>query len=206
MKSGFTLVEMLVVVAIFTVISAVALFNQTKFSSDMVITNLAFEVALEMRQAQTYGIGVRGASVSGSNFQYGYGVHFGGGQDNKTFLLFADSGTIKYSYDSGDTLLDTFHLPGGNTIAEICYNQSSALPSGSGPGAPDCFKNMTTHSLDISFVRPNPEAHTVLDGDTATPVAPVFIVLRSALGDKCKTVQLYSTGQISVVPSNTPCP
>ncbi|MEI7777685.1 MAG: type II secretion system protein [bacterium] len=204
MKSGFTLVEMLVVVAIFTVISAVALFNQTKFSSDMVITNLAFEVALEMRQAQTYGIGVRGTSVSGSNFQYGYGVHFGGGQDNKTFLLFADSGTTKYAYDSGDTLLDTFHLSGGNTIAEICDNQSSAMTTG--PNAPYCYKNLPLHSLDISFVRPNPEAHTIFDADTTVDVAPVYIVLRSSLGDKCKTVQLYSTGQISVVPSNTPCP
>ncbi len=209
MKSGFTLIEMLVVVAIFTIISAVALFNQTKFSSDMVITNLAYEVALEVRQAQTYGIGVRGSSNGGSNFQYGYGVHFG--QDNKSFLLFADQNlvpsSIKYVYDSaGDSLVDTFHLPGGNTIAEICYNQSSALAPGSGPTAPNCYKNLTSHSLDISFVRPNPEARTVLDGDVTVDVAPVYIILRSALGDKCKTVKVYSTGQISVTPNNTPCP
>ncbi len=130
MKSGFTLVEMLVVVAIFTIISAVALFNQTKFSSDMVITNLAYEIALEVRQAQTYGIGVRNSSNDASNFQYGYGVHFGpdtvhpGSSPTNSFSFFADTnsgaGSTKYVYDAGDTWLDTFHLPGVNTIAEIC--------------------------------------------------------------------------------------
>ena len=176
----------------------------------MVITNLAYEIALEVRQAQTYGIGVRNSSNDASNFQYGYGVHFGpdtvhpGSSPTNSFSFFADTnsgaGSTKYVYDAGDTWLDTFHLPGGNTIAEICYYQSSATDA-------KCNKYLNSFVLDISFIRPNPEAHTVLDGDTTkADAAPVFIVLRSALGDKCKTVKVYSTGQISVTPNNTPCP
>jgi len=54
---GFSLVEMLVVVAIFFTISSVVLFRQSKFSSDISITNAAYDVALVIREAQVYGTG-----------------------------------------------------------------------------------------------------------------------------------------------------
>ena len=78
---GFSLVELLVVISIFTIISSVVVFRQSKFSSDILITNLAYQMALEIREAQTYGIGVKSVDnpviIGDSKFKYGYGIHFG---------------------------------------------------------------------------------------------------------------------------------
>jgi prepilin-type N-terminal cleavage/methylation domain-containing protein len=217
-SQGFSLIELLVVITIFAIITSVVLFRQSKFSSDIVVSNLAYEVALEIRQAQSYGIAVKGVTdptdPSGALlFKYAYGIHLGQGQPSdlanlkgynpKTaFVLFADiggSGSLANNgvYNDGENV-STFRLPGNNTIADFCYGGAT---SGS-----QCYKGGLT-SLDITFIRPDPSARLHINGDASVEVVgPVTITVQSALGDKCEEITVESTGQISVNPTSISCP
>ena len=201
---------MMVVVAIFTIISSIAIFRQSEFSSDIVVTNLAYEIALEVRQAQTYGIGVRNNGLTASQaYQSGYGVHLGGNYMPNSFVLFADttnsSGTgpndgifqdPKNNNQFSDVVVDTFHLPGGNQISDIFYTSGGKTYS---------YKNKNITSLDITFVRPQPDALIIVNGDKSISLSEVSIVVASSLGDKCKEIDVYASGQISVNPTNISC-
>ncbi len=52
---GFTLIELLLVIAIFGIMSSVAIFNFRGFSGNSLVDNLAYDVALSIREAQTAG-------------------------------------------------------------------------------------------------------------------------------------------------------
>lgn len=49
---GFSLLELLVVISIFTIITTIALFNQGQLNSNVLLTNLAYDVALTVREVQ----------------------------------------------------------------------------------------------------------------------------------------------------------
>ncbi|MGH7175638.1 MAG: pilus assembly FimT family protein, partial [Minisyncoccia bacterium] len=72
-SSGFTLIEMMVSLAIVTIIAGVVLTSHSSFSNSLIVSNTAYDVALSMREAQSYGIGVRGL---GSTVNVGYGLDF----------------------------------------------------------------------------------------------------------------------------------
>jgi prepilin-type N-terminal cleavage/methylation domain-containing protein len=57
--SGFTLVELMVVVGIITVISALSIFNSSKLNSGVLLSNTAYEVGLIIRDAQVSGLGAK---------------------------------------------------------------------------------------------------------------------------------------------------
>ncbi len=85
MSSGFTLVEMVVVLAIITVISGVVLSSQTSFNKTLVLANTAYDIALTVRSVETFGVSSSGLSVNG----VGYGLHFDTASPT-SFTLFKD--------------------------------------------------------------------------------------------------------------------
>jgi len=182
--SGFTLVELLVSIAIFTLITTMAVFNHAQFNGSVLLTNLAYEIALSVRQAQTYGISVKQTATF--SFDSGYGVHI----DLSTptsYTLFEDkTGGVSHVHDAGDTDLQVFNITRGNRIGKICLN-----------GVQPC--NAT--SVDISFIRPNPDAYIMSGGTSATKAE---ICLTSPQGMMRKVV-VESTGQISVSTDGTIC-
>jgi prepilin-type N-terminal cleavage/methylation domain-containing protein len=177
-SAAFTLVELLVSVAIFTLITTAAVFNNAQFNGNVILTNLAYEVALSVRQAQFYGITVKQSSTN--TFDAGYGIHF----DTATpaaYLLFEDKPTPDKTYSAGEAL-ETYTLRKGNTISKICVSNVSRT----------CLSPGST--ADISFIRPNPDAYIRYQG---TLYSQAEICVSSPLGNKRKVV-VESTGQISV--------
>ena len=92
-KSGMTLIELMVVLVIFIIVAGLTIFDYSKFRSTASLQNLADDIALSVRRAQNYAIGVKGSQSSFSN---GYGIHFLttplNGADvragsNKTFII-----------------------------------------------------------------------------------------------------------------------
>src|SRR3989344_6847475 len=74
---AFTLVELVVVLAIFTLISSVVLANHSRFNGSVLLGSLAYDIALSIREAQVYGLSVKQHTVAGvGQFQIGYGIHF----------------------------------------------------------------------------------------------------------------------------------
>lgn len=197
-QKAFSLVELIIVVAIFLIISAIILSKQSKFSSDILITNVAYQIALSIREAQVYGIGSKQRLDSGNFIKLGYGVSIKAGSNlaDKTvsYDFFADktdSGVI-YQYDDGDTVLETATLPAGQKIRNICGKTTS-----SGWSCWEIGGAVSAFNLNIVFVRPNPEPH-IENGSSVYTQA--LIVVESAIGDKCRVIRVTSTGQISVDP------
>jgi prepilin-type N-terminal cleavage/methylation domain-containing protein len=180
-QQGFTLVELLVSIAIFSVITTMAVFNNAQFNSSVLLTNLAYEVAISIRQSQVYGVTVR-KNAAGS-FDSAYGVHF----DMNTptaYTLFEDKPTINHICDASEcgaaNVVEAFSLQKGNRITKVCVDTVC-----------------TNRLIDISFVRPNPDAYIRVGTDSVTSFGKAEICISSPKGVIRKIV-VEQTGQIAV--------
>ena len=182
---GFTLAEVLVTLAIFTVITGVVLTRYKDFSGGIILSNLAYEVAITIRQAQVYGLSVKNAGSS--NFNIPYGIHLPGPVSN-SFVLFAD--VDNDGYDSSE-IIETLTTRQGNTIQSFCATTVSSITK--------CSSDVTSPlmSLDITFLRPEPDAKFKTDvvGDVYKEAS---ITVSSPGTGRNKTINVKSTGQISV--------
>ena len=169
---GFTLVELMVVMAIMVTITAVVLSSQGSFNKTLILANTAYDIGLTIRSAESFGLGSRvsGSAVTGCAANAGYGIHF---QRGNSLLLFADTSPITpcatpdqkpgdYKYTGGsDTIAQTYVLGNGITVDDFCvYSsgiESCAIAHGGG-----------LSSLDIVFARPNPDAVISADGSSYT--------------------------------------
>lgn len=196
---GFTLVELLVVVALVIIISAVVLVRHTSFNSTTLLRSLSYSVALSMRQAQVYGTSVRGTTGASPVYAPGYGVYFSTalGCANGTgtcYILFADADGDN-TYDTGEAVA-TQTLSRGFAISNFCAVTAT-------PSATHCVSGGSTaiSSLTVYFRRPNPEALFYTSGGSGYAYA--YIELTSAVSaGTLRTVKVTSTGQIAVCPLN----
>ncbi|MCR4274958.1 MAG: type II secretion system GspH family protein [Candidatus Campbellbacteria bacterium] len=183
MNAGFTLMELIVTVSIFALISTVVLVRNSQFDNEVLLADVAYDVALSIRQAQNYGIHVLG---QGTNFDNAYGVYFEAGTDATTYKLFLDlDGNYAYSSSPEETL-ETFTLGRGFTVARLCDFST----------AKTCDSEL--ENANIIFERPNPDAiiNTVSGGVTRA-LGAVGIELVTPRGGS-RLVVVESTGQISV--------
>lgn len=89
-KRGFSLVELLVVLAVIGTLSVIVAVSESSFSSSVTLSNTAYDVALSLRNAQLYSTGSK--AIAGSAVNAEYGMHFQMGSSTAT--LFRDI-TIK---------------------------------------------------------------------------------------------------------------
>lgn len=204
-QSGLTLVEMVVVIAIFGVVSAVLLFNFSGFNNNVSVRNLSQEIALSVRKAQMYATGVR--SVDGtanlSDRYSSYGVSFsakpsatGFNPYAKQFILFADtasSGAGNRYYDTGsgcgspsvgNECVEAFGIQTGDSIVNVCTENGCSA----------------TQTVNVVFRRPSPDAKIcIVSGSSCgSDRSFVSVVVRSTKGAE-RTITVWNTGQISVL-------
>ncbi|MBI3019851.1 MAG: hypothetical protein HYY60_00790 [Parcubacteria group bacterium] len=190
------MIELMVTVSIIVIISSIVLFNFPSFASRILLENLTHEIALVVRQAQVYGIGIK--QTTGGLFP-AYGAHFSnssgvitvGGiteEARKLVIFFADlpAGTGNGQYDGGEEV-ETFTIQRGNTVSDLCYTNAIHTTW-------QCDVN----NLDVIFKRPEPEAHIKTNPDIGElDSARITVTLPSAeIGERYITV--YSSGQIAV--------
>jgi len=149
--AGFTLVELLVSLGIIVIITGIARFGKTRFERSILLTNLGYDVALAIREAQVYGVNVKRTSNTTLTNPYdvSYGVHFQSGSD--TFTLFVDNNNDHFYNTSGtpaDSAVRTYTIKNNNKIAGLCVVRP-------GDTAGTCH---VATSLDITFRRPDPNA------------------------------------------------
>lgn len=195
-KTGFTLIELMVTVAIFTIITTVVIYENSKFNSSVLLTNLSYQIALTIRQAQVYGVSSKKVTVGniiGSPYQLGYGVHFNVNSDSskKSFVLFADAnnnGIFNASEEISRTVIGQ-----NNNISTICFQRKGTLGEKCHPAG-----NGKNSEATIRFKRPNLEAR-IRDNSTTNLIEYVKIVV-SPLNDATikRCVIVRTNGQISV--------
>ncbi len=207
---AFSLIELMVVIAIFSIISGVVLFDYGKFSSNLVVTNLAYEAALAVRQAQVYGISVKqtlkAQGAAGVSLDASYGVWFSK-SDPQNFFLFADApGGVTNKFDqSNEEQEEAFSMNGSNKISRFCVTPSEG-------GTPTCSGNGLNY-LSIIFKRPEPNAKIYgfasSGGSDISLGSKAEIMFTSGRGDKIARMIVTNTGQISIDSCNAPgktCP
>jgi len=168
-NKGFSLIELVVVVAILTIITSVVLFNQSLFNSNVVLENLAYEIALTIRQSQFFGINVRQTDIGGGSFEAGYGAFFD--IDNPTsFIFFADIDNDN-KFDNPGEIIETYSMTQNNYIKYLCADSRCDDPH---------FSDV--QELSIVFHRPDPNA--VIKTDSVS-------LCGSGVDDTCEISKIY---------------
>ncbi|MBP9816571.1 MAG: type II secretion system protein [Candidatus Pacebacteria bacterium] len=219
-QRGFTLVEMLVVLAIIVIITGIALVGQSTFNRSLILTDTAYTVALSIRESQSLGLSSR--KVVDTLIQNaGYGVYFtpgtsyvqyadiyptkpGDDLNDKCAGHEADTGPESRpgncKYDSGqDTIIKTYRFDRGFTVSRFCGESEGGIDycSSGGEG--------TISGLSIVFLRPNTESSIIgirSGGEVELVDAEIFI--QSADGQALRAVCVSKVGQVAVATSTCP--
>lgn len=192
---GFTLVELMVTIGIFVFMTSVILSKYNSFGAGTILSNMAYDIALTIRQAQVYGVGVKSA---GNNlFSSAFGVHFdiGNTGDNTKFILFADKDLNGvYNKSSGDEDISVYSLKHGAKINIICADMRNETKCKEQTG-----NGNNKNSLDITFKRPDPRA-IICEDKLSNKCENMYaqIIISSADGVHIKKVSVTQAGQISV--------
>ena len=211
LKKGFTILEMLMVLAIFTIITSVVIFQYGEFNSKTIMSNMAYEVALSIRQAQVYSLSVRG-EAGATSFDNHYGVYINKDTSDKEIAFFidrrADNGddpdgicssgsTNCLACMDGGECLEKISLTRDITIDSICLDTSINPIEDDGTCNGDIIDDVT-----ITFERPNPNA-VIYSENVLKPNSSVAIILTTSFGNK-RAIVVRPSGQISVQAIQTP--
>jgi prepilin-type N-terminal cleavage/methylation domain-containing protein len=202
-SSGFTLIELLVAIVIFAITTGIVVLSQNKFDNGILLDNLAYDIAITIRQAQSFGINVKESGTSGIFSPYGVYFDLTTTGINKNFILFSD--TIKSggvlgtdsTFNGNTTCLSTdpecvqkYSIKRGSYIKSVCAGTSIA----------NCLTTDQTTQLTVVFKRPNPDAliYNITDINRTRPLAYAKITVSSADGSATKNIVITSVGQIYV--------
>lgn len=195
-RKGFTLVEVVITIAIVTILSTTAIVNYYSFNDRLSLSSAGQEMAINIRQAQTYGINVKENTPGGGVFNTPYGIYFDmDSVSNDNYVIFSDANNNK-KYDensgcgSGSTeCVEKITLKGGVTISFV--DATDACPAIN-----------AARSLTIRFIRPNPDADiSFIKKNTGTvnchSLSDAIITLTSR-GGRTLLLSVGATGQIHV--------
>ena len=198
-QRGFTVVEFIVILSIFAVMASVTLFNFRDFSDTTSLTNLAFDIALEVKRAQTIG----SSSIDDTM----------GAQSAVTVFFPYDASSN--SFNSTFEVYREFELTGSGVLGELeesdgdIVDRVSRLQDASGVSMERCDGNSCSDVNDdvaISFMRPRTEPIILSDGCSGSPHAMsgstpqcqgvLNILIES--DDRSKKIVVEPTGNIYV--------
>jgi len=177
------MVEMLVVIAIFGIVTTILLFNLPTFRNQASLDLVAQEVAITIRGAQVFGGGGR-VGVDDTGDPPTFGIYID--QTNSQFDLFRDlDGSGDYNNQSDITCVgecvERYALSGGFKIDDVkCSEENSC----SGP-------------VQIMFTRPNLEPTFRVNDGIDENINRVDIVIKSLRDGKTREVNVWSNGQIA---------
>ncbi len=225
LNSGFTLIEMIVVISIVAIIATITLFQFGASRKGVSLETTAEEIAFSLRKAQSMALAVR--STGGTIlpvYQNGFGIHFELGPDmgtqsasERSYILFTDFESVPGPGGWDRAYLKNFNpmSPCGipNQTVDECVEKieikegdkitNLELCTYSGASA-SCTPIPPLSPLDITFLRPNLDAYFCITSSLtggcrgAVPTAGYArITVTSPTGNQ-KKVSVWSTGQISI--------
>ncbi len=174
---GFTLIELVVSVAVIVIISAIALANY-RFGGDINdLNNSAQELSVNIRRIQHLALS---AAQFGSNVpQGGYGIYFDKNNYASSYILFADSDSDR-NYDSPSELIDEgeINLKRGIKINDIKTGGVSLA------------------TTSITFLPPDPEIF--INGATSTTSTEITLCIEKNCSQYTKKIIITNTGKVEI--------
>ena len=204
---GFTVIEMIVVISIFSILAGAVLFNYKDFNNATDFSSAAQDIALVVRKAQTESIAGKYPTIGqtqnpvDASWKPSYGVYFE--NNNKMIYYFDRNNDGKYTSYGNNCLeqnsecLEEITLGKNRTFPKLC---SYVDTTGAGQ---DC----TLSNLSVTFKRPFPDAvvrHTYNANDIGSvpiiPTGPATVVIGDpAVNPGVYGVTVSTLGQISVM-------
>ncbi len=179
-QQGFTLVELIVALAMMGILMSVVSINQRSIANSIRVKNSAYELAIALREAQSYGINVRQAD--GELFDDAYGIRVS--TNAVSYYLYYD-GNGTESYQPNEEVV-IYTLTHGQKIGDMCLFDSHSSNSCISP---------TNGTVDILFKRPSPKA-IIKRGGTTYP--RVSIPITTEDGSVAVVVTVSDSGKISI--------
>ena len=179
LKRGFTIVELLIVLGVFAMLTSVVLARYRTFDTNAKFANASEDIILALRQAQVYGVGAKGNTTScgeGTTFECAYGVHFSMSAPHELRIFVDLDNNNKYTDTTEDVTVTTWD----NTISLTNLLCNTLLPC--------------ANQLDVTFKRPNPDA--IIADSTGGGYNDGKITISN--GIKNATITITEAGQISL--------
>lgn len=194
---GFTLLELIVVMAIFLIITAVVVADIPNFRNKSSLDLIISEVATYIRSAQVYGAAQRGGPVSGSTNVFGINLNTNPGS-NENFYLFKNEKPVPTNKP------EEFYDIKGFQIKELTVIKKD--------GSPDLYSQIdivyktNDYSISIGTVL-EPKIYDNYDPNYPDADIGDFYYLevkisatRSSISPKC--LRIYNNGQIAPASCN----
>jgi len=212
LQRGITMFEMVVVIAIVTIMTTILVASYPRFGDRFSLSSIAREVALTFRSAQVFGVAVREFPASEQEYPpFGIYADTTDLSNNQTFTLFGDRcngegdcgvfGNFNGIYDEidgcggGETeCMETLTISNKARIDDVCVGDVIT-------GTERCSADETdpVTRIDITFIRPNPDAKIRINAEADTwDYAEIFLSSRK-YPDVQKVVRVWITGQIAVI-------
>jgi len=153
-NAGFSLVELMVVITIITIILSAMVSRQNTFQERFRVDSKVYDLAIAIRQAQAYTLGVRefACSSNGSKtFDVSYGVHLNTANLNQfAFFVDANEDSLYNSPENGAgscyTQITSLTTPGITRICGVVFG-----------GSKQCYPaDGSIRDITLTFQRPNP--------------------------------------------------
>lgn len=189
-EGGFTLVELIVTISILVLIIGAILVQGRGSRDGLYATNEAYEAALLIRKAQSFGVSV-GESKTGS-FDLGFGVYVST-SDLSELTLFGDGDggpTSRNDFFEGepDDSVEEVEILGNDVLIDVFCGTSASIET--------CSDGGSLNNMSIVFQRPDPDA-IITGNDGAVSFDSARIDVISLTGVR-KRILVFSTGQIAV--------
>lgn len=191
---GFSILEVLITAAIVSVITAMVVFKYGSFNNSVLLKDQAYEMALNIREAQVFAVSVRGES---GQFREDYGLYFTLAAPQQ-YVLFQDNGDVvengkhRAYYDIGEGIGKPYAVDSRFQIKKICVNIVSSTN----------LCPATVDDISVTFKRPDFDAHfaSVSGKNAGLSVNNARILLSGANSGTTdtRTIVISTTGQISI--------
>ena len=157
-NKGFSVVELIVIISLFSIMSSVVFFDFNTFKEKIDRANLTTDLALAFRQMQVYGISASNREIGRAGFtdnvgnievavnadlildtsSYGIVVDF----DSQVVTQYKESGGSSSSFSSADEIVDVLSIQGDSNILYACvgYENGTPLILADGSGCSRCSR------------------------------------------------------------------
>jgi hypothetical protein len=176
----------MVTVGIFVFMTALIMAKYNNFYSGTIFKNMAYDIAITIRQAQSYGISVKADSNS-TSFNKAYGVNFSSAFPTK-FTLYPYSMNSNGLYAVDNVAEKAYTLKFGASVYRKYVGSS-----------PSDIAEVSV--LDIVFQRPNPEAVICGTNNNIMNCSYKYAKIVIKLGEITRSIEINSVGQVSILES-----
>ena len=191
---GFTLVELVIVLSIFAIMSAIVLFNYHGFLSKVDIKSLANDVALKIVEVQKNSAAGKQNLLANSTWKPSYGLYFNlansGNTGNGIFYSFVDLNQNK-QFDAG-----SYNCPSNECVEKINLTKKNIIS-----GLQVFYTNNTSivvQNLTISFMRPSFGATMNSPSTLGSNISYAQIGVSSPDGSVKSNIKIYASGRIQI--------